>query len=117
MSGFHSVTPGAVPLPPSNTCALACRERAVAEVRRGRFRRVGLQPGHKPTPANIFFPLYLGERGVAHRDRVRGLCLSAMKAGCHGQCCSDRGFIARGNTHGQEGVVRGYQTVRIWWIG
>ena len=75
MSGFHTVTPGATPLPPSNTCALARRERAVAEVRRGRFRRAGLQPGHKPTPANIFFSLSLGEMVVAHRDRVRGLCL------------------------------------------
>ena len=73
MIGFHTFTPVAAPLLPSNTCALARRERVVAEGRRGRFRRAGLQPGPKPTPANIFFSLYLGERVVAHRDRVRGV--------------------------------------------
>ena len=31
---------------------------------------------HTVTPgANIYFSLYRGERVVAHRDRVRGLCL------------------------------------------
>ena len=60
MIGFHTFTPVAAPLLPSNTCALARRERAVAEGRRVHFRRAGLQPGHKPTPANIFFSLSLG---------------------------------------------------------
>ena len=57
---------------PSNTCALARRERAVADGRRGRFRRAGLQPGHKPTPANIFFSLYLGERVSRKAGTVEG---------------------------------------------
>ncbi len=42
--------------------ALAHGERVVAEGRRGRFRRAGLQPSHKPAPANIFFSLYLRDR-------------------------------------------------------
>ena len=71
MIGFHTFTPVAAPLLPSNTCALARRERAVAEVRRGHFRRAGLQPGHKPAPANIFFSLYLGEMVVAEWRRGR----------------------------------------------
>ncbi len=34
---------------------------------------------HTVTPGpNIYFPLYLGERVVVHRDRVRGLCLPTL---------------------------------------